>query len=123
MTDNKDIWCKGKNEVDTWKYLKFLSDISASEANPGRCSVPCNRKIYHAEEQGLDQQTNGLRGIQLDFSKEVNVRKSSLKLDTMTLLSKIGGYIGLSKNFMWLMILFLSSIGVLVTKFKIHHFK
>ena len=125
MTEKRDLWCNGKNQKVNWmKYVKFLSEVSISESNPGKCLVPCKVKMYQVKKFGsVQEKENNLKRMQIYFSKEVKVTKSSLTLDAMTLMSKIGGYIGLSKNFMWLIILFLSTVGLLVTKFKVHHFK
>ena len=38
----------------------------------------------------------------ISFEQEVEVTKSSWNIDARTLLSKIGGFIGISKNFLWL---------------------
>ena len=114
MTLNEELWCQGKHYVDSEvskSYFDFLSDISASEGNYGKCSVPCQVKRYPAKEIGFKE--NSLRGLTIRFEKVVDITKSSWTIDERTLLSKIGGFIGISKNFLWLIILLISSISVL----------
>ena len=55
----------------------------------------------------------------ISFEQEVEVTKSSWNIDARTLLSKIGGFIGISKNFLWLILLLMSSITVLISHLKI----
>ena len=45
--------------------------------------------------------------------------KSAFTNDFMTVLSKVGGFIGISKDFLWIVILFISSLGVLLTHIKL----
>ena len=117
MTENEDLWCNGVYEFDskdTGKiYYNFLGDISASEGNYGKCLVPCKVKRYQAKEIGLRESTDNNRGFIIRFENEVDITKSSWTIDAKTLLSKIGGFIGISKNFLWLLILLISSISVL----------
>ena len=55
--------------------------------------------------------------------REVDVTKSMWTIDGTTLISKIGGFIGINKNFLWIITLSISSIGVLMTKLKLNHRK
>ena len=52
----------------------------------------------------------------ISFEQEVEVTKSSWNIDARTLLSKIGGFIGISKNFLWLILLLMScNHGLIIT--------
>ena len=46
------------------------------------------------------------------------MRKSAFTNDFMTVLSKVGGFIGISKDFLWIVILLISSLGVLFPHIK-----
>ena len=122
MTDDEDVWCRGAYKADTDSTLVelifFFERLSISEGNLKKCSVPCKIKRYQAKEIGLRGKKN-FRGIMLSFEQEVEVTKSSWNIDARTLLSKIGGFIGISKNFLWLILLLMSSITVLISHFKI----
>ena len=57
MTDNENLHCKGRLDLKTpsnaYNYIRFLNDLSLSEGNPGKCSVPCKTKKYQAKAIGL----------------------------------------------------------------------
>ena len=126
MTDNEDLWCKGgikyESEASLLHYLGFLTEVTISEYHPGKCSVPCKTKRYQSKQIGLKQMKEK-RGIIIWFEYNVEITQSKFKTDVKTLISKIGGFIGISKNFLWLIILFLSSISLLMSHFKVHEIK
>ena len=120
MTDSEDLWCRGKYKFDSEEaasnYGHFLHDIGIGEADPGECSIPCNTKRYQVKEIGLKEHVE--KGLELWFEREVYVTKSKFILDAKTMMSEIGGFIGISKNFLWVLILFLSSFGILMSHLK-----
>ena len=121
MTVVEDFWCTGKHKLESKSagenFFHFMSAVSASEASSGRCLVPCKVKKYNAKEIGKREKIN-VRGIYVIFEREVAVAKSLWALDGITLLSKIGGFIGISKNLSWLIMLLLSSVGVVISHLK-----
>ena len=68
------------------------------------------------KEIGLKEHVE--KGLELWFEREVYVTKSKFILDAKTMMSEIGGFIGISKNFLWVLILFLSSFGILMSHLK-----
>ena len=86
------------------------------EAYLGKCSVPCTVKRFMVNEIGLKE--GGAGGIEIWFEKYVQTTYSAWTVDAVSLMSKIGGYIGISKDFMWLVIMFISSMGMLISKLK-----
>ena len=79
--------------------------------------VPCKVKSYQVNEIGKKEMEEN--GLIIYFEKEVEVTKSALTIDIRTLISNIGGFIGISKNFLWLIIVFISSVGALMSHLKI----
>ena len=123
MTDNRNLWCEGflKNNITgkSYKqYTQFIEEIMTSDGNSGKCSVPCKLKRFEAREIGKKQRKDGFRGLQIVFEKEVKTTKSEWTISPLTLISKIGGFIGISKNFLWLIIMIMSSVGLLISKIK-----
>ena len=100
------------NNLARKNYTQFIDDIKISAANPGKCSVPCKIIRYDSKEIGLRDHSEQ-RGLTIRFDDEVAIVKSSFQMDEMSLLSKIGGFIGISKNFLWLVIVLISSVGTL----------
>ena len=124
MTDNENLHCSGRLDLKTasnaYNYIRFLNDLSLSEGNPGRCSVPCKTKKYQAKAIGLKGNKNNMTGITITFERDVDITRSSWKIDSKSLISKIGGFIGICKNFLWLIILFISSAGVIISHLNLN---
>ena len=57
-------------------------------------------------------------GLIISFEREVGRTQSEFKTNFEGLISRIGGFIGVSKNFMWLVILLISSVSFLMPHFK-----
>ena len=105
------------SEVALSNYVSYLIDVSISDASHGKCLVPCKVKSYQVNEIGKKEMKEN--GLIIYFEKEVEVTKSALTIDIRTLISNIGGFIGISKNFLWLIIVFISSVGALMSHLKI----
>ena len=80
--------------------------------------MPCKIKRFEAREIGMKQRKDGSKGIQIVFEKEVKTTKSAWAIGPLTLVSKVGGFIGISKNFLWLIIMIVSSLSLLISKMK-----
>ena len=61
---------------------------------------------------------NDRSGLIISFEREVGRTQSEFKTNFEGLISRIGGFIGVSKNFMWLMILIVSSVSFLMSQLK-----
>ena len=119
MTKNEDLWCKGKYKRENMRdYGTFLDKIGISEIKLDKCQVPCRVKRYQATEIGLKIKRTNLGGLKIWFENEVDVTKSLWAIDEKTLISNIGGFTGIGKEFLWLIILMLSSFNVLITYFN-----
>ena len=114
-------WCKGKYQIESYEsysnYLAFLNGISISDMDPGKCLVPCKTRRFQSKEIGIKSGDN--QGLTIDFEKVVEITKSEFQIGTKTLISRIGGFIGISKNFLWLLILSISTFGLLSSKLNI----
>ena len=120
MTEIEDLWCINRNPSFSRDYMTiFLTNILFSAADPGKCLVPCKRKVFEVKRVGLNENSEGNRsGIIVYFDKVVEVTKSEFQIGIKSLVSSIGGFIGISKNFLWLVLLIISSIGLFLTKAK-----
>ena len=120
MTDNENLWCEGKRDTqsNSGPYFSLMRDISVSQASAESCLVPCRMKMYQAREVGLREIQN-IRGLIIRFENEVDIIKSSWKMNVETLLSEIGGFIGLNKNFLWILTLFLSTMSIICSNLKL----
>ena len=121
MTDDDKLWCRRGKAIQTSNaadYTAFMRDITVSQVKPEKCLVPCKMKRYLAKEIGLRERQN-VKGLIIRFENEVDIIKSSWKMDVETLLSEMGGFIGLNKNFLWIITLSLSTMGILCSNIKL----
>ena len=126
MTKNEDLWCKGQIDFPSRSsfdnYYNFLEDITNSESNPGNCLVPCKEKKYQVKLIGVEERME-TKGIVIYFEKTVDVTRTEFIIGFITIMSEIGGFIGISKNLLWVIILVLSTIGIFMSniKFRLYH--
>ena len=119
MTKNEALWCKGRNEMEEdlgIKYFHNLWKIVTSEASSGKCLEPCKIKRYQVKKIGSKHRRDDLKGLSIFFGNKVKTTRSKLTIGTKTLFSKIGGFIGVNRSFLWLIIMLLSCLGTLVSK-------
>ena len=85
--------------------------------------MPCTMKRFLTKDIGYRSNNRNVTGVAINFENEVEITKSSWKIDPKTLISKIGGFIGISKNFLWLIILFITSVCMLKSQLKVNDIK
>ena len=121
MTSDDKLWCRGGKAIQTNNdadYTALMRDITVSQVKLEKCLVPCKMKRYLAKEISL-RERESVKGLIIRFENEVDIIKSSWKMDVETLLSAIGGFIGLNKNFLWVITLALSTMGILCSNIKL----
>ena len=122
VTENEDLWCKEKIIYESisskLKFRTWISDVTEGNYDYGTCLEPCRVKKYSAKEMVFKDMEN-ISGVQLKFSNEISITKSSWKTTWSTLISKTGGFIGINKNFLWIVTLSISSMGVFVRNVQI----
>ena len=122
MTENEDLWCKGRmnfdSELSRSNYIKFVTDITLSEAETGKCLVPCKFTKYHTKEIGFRESLNNKTGMIIFFEKVVESTKTELQIGFKTLITRFGGIIGVSKNLLWITIFVVTSIGMMTSLLK-----
>ena len=122
MTENEDIWCKGVKQFNSTlmetKHQRFLTTLGMTEYKFKKCPAPCRVKRYQAEAIGVRGWNNVKGGIAIWLLDEVDIVKASWKMDVKSLISSVGGFIGVSKDFLWLLIMLLTSVGGLISYIK-----
>ena len=98
--------------------MNLVSDITLSEADTGKCLVPCEFTKYHAKEIGFKESMNGNPGMIIIFEKVVESTKTELQIGFKTLITRFGGIIGVSKNLLWITIFVVTSIGTMTSLLK-----
>ena len=129
MTSEENFWCNGNLTFRNLKtdFDKFMLKIGyLNDVHLEKCLVPCKERRYEAKEFrtrdcGICQR--GYKGYKIWFEDDVEIIKSSWQLNEFSLLSKIGGLIGMTRSFLWLIILFTSSIGAFISYVKLQGFE
>ena len=80
-----------------------------------RTVISFSYKRYKVDQIGFDSRTDRF-GMFVQFDKNVDVTKNELKIDAMTFLTRVGGIIGVGKNFLWIIILCLTYITTFSSK-------
>ena len=121
MTENEGLWCNGligyQSESHFYEYYNFIEDVTNSQADTGNCLAPCTVKKYHVKLLGIEEGINQ-HGIELYFDRNVDVTKTEFKFGFITIISDIGGFMGTSKELMWIIIMITSTFGIFLSKLK-----
>ena len=68
------------------------------------CLKPCTTTFYDVKEDFLEPRED-VYGVVLKFSADVEVSNTSFLLDPITMMSRLGGIIGVGKEIFWLILL------------------
>ena len=106
MTSKKDRWCT--NLINTTsenkrKITNYLNKIMKGKASKGDCLPICKSVWYKTTKIGHDEREDRY-GLYVEFHHEVILASNHLSIEPMTLLTRIGGIIGVGKEFFWVII-------------------
>ena len=79
---------------------------------------PGTNNIRYSYSVKITIRGNSDKGFIIRFENEVEIIKSSWQLDEITFLANIGGFIGVGKEFLWLVIMTISSVGMFISYVK-----
>ena len=117
VTENRDLWCEDNLQIASQKlgsFLNLVDQILYGKTDPGPCLTPCTLTSYQVEQVGVYNDANNLRGIIIAFDDEVEVETSELQISAKTFLTRVGGIIGVGKEFLWMMLCAVSVVKLLV---------
>ena len=106
MTSKKDQWCN--NLINTTsenkrKISNRLDTVMKGKASRGECLPICNSVWYKTTKNGHDEREDRY-GLYVEFRQKVILTSNHLSIEPMTLLTRIGGIIGVGKEFFWIII-------------------
>ena len=115
MTENENLWCtqkhaQGLRDIDVRHYLGFMNDMISGQVDYGKCSPPCTKYSFYSTGLGFVENLN-YSGVTIFFDKIIDDTIFEYKIDSFTLLTRFGGIIGLTRNLLWVVLLFLSIAG------------
>ena len=142
MTENENLWCQNalnltrdqESEVEI-----LLSNIINERGKEGKCFPSCKTAWYlefhiyfmfmkncvlsfryMSDQTGFDARKDRY-GMYVTILPDVEVTRTLLNIEPMTLMTRIGGIIGVGKELLWVIIFFSSSF-LLIFK-RVSHFK
>ena len=106
MSSKKDHWCT--NLINTTsenkrKITNHLDKVMREKASKGDCLPICKSVWYKTTHIGHDKREDSY-GLYVEFRQEVILTSNHLSIEPMTLLTRIGGIIGVGKEFFWVII-------------------
>ena len=83
----------------------------------GPCLHPCSRMIFDSRIVKNDPYRK-VYGLYIQLEEKVKVLESTFIINEITLLTRIGGIIGVGKEFLWIIILIFGSLIHSLQKLK-----
>ena len=90
--------------------MRMLNGI----ANNGPCYQPCS-KIKFDVRNTMDYPYEDHEGLFIQFDENVQIHKSNFVIDGITLMTRIGGIIGIGKEFLWVIVIVTGFIKLLIS--------
>lgn len=115
LTERAELWCDDHLNVPFQtisKYRNLLDQVAYGKANIGNCLRPCRKTSFEVEDIGFYSVQN-VSGLVIAFDEEVEVETSELQISPKTFLTRVGGVIGVGKEFLWIVLCCLSVLKVL----------
>ena len=106
MTSKKDQWCTkliNTTSENKRKITNYLDTVLKGRASRGECLPICKSVWYKTTKIGHDEREDRY-GLYIEFRQKVILTSNHLSIEPMTLLTRIGGIIGVGKEFFWVII-------------------
>ena len=71
------------------------------------CNSPCTKTTYKTRDRGADPYP--FKTLDIAFDKTVDINHSKFSIDSYTFLTKLGGFIGIGRSLLWVLV---SLLGV-----------
>ena len=119
LTDNSELWWKRNisfesQEIRAEYYLVF-EKVNFLSYYTKKCLVPCKRNKFELKHIGMLESGNN-SGFAVWLDRFVSRTTSEPQISPMTLITRLGGIIGVGKNLLWIIILLFSSITFFTRK-------
>ena len=117
ISEKRDVWCKDNLNISDQiigQHYNLIDQVSYGKADIGTCLSPCKITSFEVEDIGFYSVKN-YRGMVIAFSNEVEVLTSELQISAKTFLTRVGGVIGVGKEFFWIILSCFSFIKLFLT--------
>ena len=110
LVGDENMWCNETLHLDeevVKSYRYVLGNILDSQADIGNCFQPCKSLHFDVRLDIFDHREDSDRyGLYIQFEDTVETTTLNLAITTTTLLTRIGGIIGVGKELLWVFIFF-----------------
>ena len=112
VSKNPALWCS-KQQIDRKSLEQTESFSQITEAlwkgyiSQGQCLLPCQRTSFRIVKSGENFLVGEIKGfgVHILFDKSVTVTKSHFSIDILTLLTRLGGAVGVGKEGWWIVMI------------------
>ena len=108
LDDDENKWCNNSLDLedgDVESYRFFLGNILNYRSDIHQCFQPCKSLYFDVKLDIFDDRENAdIFGIYIQFEDTVETTKVNVAITTATLLTRIGGIIGVGKELLWVII-------------------
>ena len=121
LTDNSSLWWRENITFESpdirRQYYLFFERVNFLSYFTKKCLVPCPRTTFELKHIGMLESGNN-SGFAVWLDRFVSRTTSEPQISPMTLITRLGGIIGVGKNLLWIIILLLSSVTFVTSKCK-----
>ena len=112
MTEKEEFWCHDEEKFESFEDMKNFHDFLLSvNIRPMRqCSVPCKSSKFEVNNRGFMDGGRALTYLTFDTFTEKTVAER--QVGPLTLVSRLGGFIGIGKNLLWIVTVLFSSMKI-----------
>ena len=126
ITQNSDLWCtkdqlSGKtcDSEEIEEFNSIILGLWKGYIKKGPCHIPCHTTSFRVVKSGENSIAIGKEfGVNILLDKSVTVTESHFSINLLTLLTRIGGAIGVGKEGLWIVILVAERVYKLFTNTK-----
>lgn len=118
LSDNSSLWCNQIFENITGSKKKdiqfLLANILDGFADDGECFSPCSKLTFNSRLTRFDPRDDKL-GIFIQFEEKMKTVGVSFIINEITLLTRIGGIIGVGKEILWAILFLIGFLRISMT--------
>ena len=95
---------------ETWEIDKRMEYLVSTSLRPN-CKVPCTKNKYTTRFKSKTLFYSGI-AIHLAFDQRLDVARSRFSINALTLLTRLGGLIGVGRTLLWILVSLLGAAQV-----------
>ena len=117
LADNSSLWCNQifENITSSRKAdIQFLlANILDGFADDGECFPPCSKMTFNSRLTRFDPRDDRI-GLFIQFEEKIKTVGVTFVINEVTLLTRIGGIIGVGKEILWTIVFFVFCLRTLL---------